>query len=96
MDVESILVDEEVWSREARVMVQTGHNFWSDRWIAIKILPEFPDALFRIVDVESTLVDEEVWSRQARVTVHKGHNFWLDRWIAIKILPEFWCNHIIR
>jgi hypothetical protein len=27
VDVESILVDEEVWSREARVMVQTGHNF---------------------------------------------------------------------
>jgi hypothetical protein len=27
VDVEAILVDEEVWSREARVMVQTGHNF---------------------------------------------------------------------
>jgi hypothetical protein len=71
--VESLLVDEEVWSRQARVKVRTGHNFWSDRWITIKILPEFPDARFHIVDVESVLLDEEVWSRQARVMVCKGN-----------------------
>ena len=89
MDVESILGEEEVCSRHARVTVRTGHNVWSDCWIVIKILHEFLDALFHIVDVESTLVDEEVRSRQVRETVRKGHNFWLDRWIAIKILPEF-------
>jgi hypothetical protein len=27
----------------------------------IKILPEFPEALFHIVDVESILGEEEVW-----------------------------------
>jgi len=73
MDVESLLVDEEVWSRQARVTVRKGHNFWLDCWIAIKILPEFPDARFHIVDVESVLLDEEVWSRQARVMVCKGN-----------------------
>jgi len=42
-----------------------GHNFRSDRWIAIKILLEFPDALFHAVDEGSILGDDEVWSIQA-------------------------------
>jgi chemotaxis signal transduction protein len=79
VDVESIVVDEEVWSLYARVTVRKGHNFWSDRWIEIKSLHEFPDALFHIVDVESILGEEEIWSRKARVSVRKGHNFWSDR-----------------
>jgi len=47
------------------VTVRTGHNFRSDRWIAIKLLVEFPDALFYGVDEESILRDYEVYSRQA-------------------------------
>jgi len=43
--------------------------------MSIKILQEFPEALFHIVDVESILGEEEVWSGLARVTVCKGHNF---------------------
>jgi hypothetical protein len=66
-----------------------GHNFRSDRWIGIKLLLEFPDALFHGVDEESILDDDEVWSRLACVTVRKGHNFQSNRWIAIKILLEF-------
>jgi hypothetical protein len=42
-----------------------GHNFRSDRWIGIKLLLEFPDALFHGVDEESILDDDEVWSIQA-------------------------------
>jgi len=42
-----------------------GHNFRSDRWIAIKFLHEFPDALFHGVDEESILGDAEVLSSQA-------------------------------
>jgi len=38
-----------------------GHNFRSDGWIAIKLLLEFPDALFHAVDEESILGDDEVW-----------------------------------
>jgi len=45
-----------------------GHNFRSDRWIAIKLLLEFPDALFHAVDEGSILGDDEVWSSQARWT----------------------------
>jgi hypothetical protein len=42
-----------------------GHNFPSDRWIAIKLLLEFPDALFHGVHEESILGDDELWSSQA-------------------------------
>ena len=45
VDVESIIGEVEVWSRHARVMVRKSHNFYSDRWIAIKLLLVFPDAL---------------------------------------------------
>jgi len=75
VDVETILGEEEIWSRQARVTVRKGHNFWSDRWIAIKILPEFPESFFHIVDVESILGEEEVWSRKGRLTGPTGHNF---------------------
>jgi len=42
-----------------------GHNFRSDRWIAITLLLKFLDALLHVVDVESILADDEVWSRLA-------------------------------
>jgi len=66
-----------------------SNNFRSDRWIAIKLLLEFPDALFHGEGKESILGDDEVWSSQAVWTVRKGHNFQSDRWIAIKLLLEF-------
>jgi len=47
------------------VTVRNSHNFRSDRWIAIKLLLEFPDAIFHLVDEESILGDDEVWSRLA-------------------------------
>jgi len=71
------------------VTVGKGHNFRSDRWIAIKLLTEFPDAVLHAVDKESILSDDELWSRLARVTVRNGHNFQSDRWIAIKLLLQF-------
>jgi hypothetical protein len=55
----------------------------------MKLLLEFPDALFHAVDEGSILGDDEVWSSQARCTVQNCHNFRSDRWIAIKLLLEF-------
>jgi len=52
-----------------------GHNFQSDRWIGIKLLLEFLDALFHGVDEESILDDDEVWSSQAGWTVRKAITF---------------------
>jgi hypothetical protein len=45
--------------------VRKGHNFRADRWIAMKLLLEFRDALFHGVDEESILDDDEVWSTYA-------------------------------
>jgi len=42
-----------------------GHNFRSDRWISMKLLLEFPNALSHEVDEGSILDDDEVWSSQA-------------------------------
>jgi len=53
-----------------------GHNFRSDRWIDIKLLLEFPDALLHGVDEESILDDDEVWSSQAGWTVRKAITFY--------------------
>jgi len=39
-----------------------GHNFLLDRWIALKAVQEFPDAVFLGVDVESPLGQVEVAS----------------------------------
>jgi len=52
-----------------------GHNFPSDRCIAIKLLQEFPDALFHGEDEESILDDDEVWSSQAGWTSRKAITF---------------------
>jgi hypothetical protein len=53
-----------------------GHNFRSYRWMAIKLLQEFPDELFHALDKESILGDDEVWSSQAGWTVRKAITFY--------------------
>jgi hypothetical protein len=73
--VESLLDDEDVSSLETRVPFRRGHNFLSDRWISIKFLQEFPDAVLLGVDVETRLDDAEVSSLETRVPVQKGHKF---------------------
>jgi hypothetical protein len=75
VDEASILVDDEIWSSQARWTVQNCHNFRSDRWIAIKLLLEFLDALFHGVDQESILGDDEVWWSQAGWTVERAITF---------------------
>jgi len=41
-------------------MAQKSINFWSNRWIALKFLQEFPKVVFLGVAMESLLTDEEV------------------------------------
>jgi len=55
----------------------------------IKLLLEFPDALFHGVNGESILGDDEVCSSQSGWTVRRSHNFLSGRWIAIKLLLDF-------
>jgi hypothetical protein len=73
--VESLLGETEVSSLQTRVPVRKDHNFSSDRWIDLKIIEEFSDAVFLGVDVESVLREVEVSSLQTRVPVRKGPNF---------------------
>ena len=39
-----------------------SHNFWYDRWIALKCLHEFLEAVFLSVALDSLIDDEQVWS----------------------------------
>jgi len=73
--VESLLDDAEVSSLETGVRVRKGHNFRSDRWISLKILEQFPDAVFLGVDVESLLGDAEVSSPATRVPFERVITF---------------------
>jgi pantothenate kinase type III len=57
--VESLLGESEVSTVETRVPVRKSNNFGSDRWIALKFLQEFPEAVFLVVDVESLLGESE-------------------------------------
>jgi len=77
--VESLPGDAEVSSPATRVPVRKGHNFRSVRWISLKILQEFPEAVFIGVYVVSLLGDAEVSSPETKVPVRKGHNFRSDR-----------------
>jgi len=73
--VESLLGEAEVSSPTTRVLVGKGHHFCSDRWISLKILQEFPDAVFLGVHVESLLGDAEVSAPRQEYPFKKGHNF---------------------
>jgi len=84
--VETTLGEAEVSSLQTRVPVRKGPNFVSDRWIDLKIIKEFSDAVFVGVDVESLLVEAEVLSLQTRRAFRKGHNFSSNRWITLKII----------
>jgi hypothetical protein len=44
------------------VTSENGKNFLSNRWIALKFLPDFPEAIFLAVVMESQLGDVDVWS----------------------------------
>jgi len=67
--VESPLGQVDVASLEIRLRVSNGHSFGSDRWISLKSLQEFPDAVFLGVDVESPLGQVDVASLEIRLRV---------------------------
>jgi hypothetical protein len=84
--MESLLVEEEVLSRQTEMTAEKGCNFWSDRWIALKVLQYFPEPIFLEVPIESLLVEEEVLSLHTGITTKKSLNFSSDHWIAVKYL----------
>ena len=87
--MESLLGEAKYSPLQTRVPVRKHPKFWSDRWITLKIIKEFPDAGFHGVDVESLHGEVEVSSLHTREPVRKGTNFWSDRWITFQIIEEF-------
>jgi len=69
--MESLLDELEVLLLQTGIIVEKGHNFWSDRWIAMKVLQEFLKAVFIVLPVESLHVEEEVLSRKTGITTEK-------------------------
>jgi len=54
---------------EIRLRVSNCHSFGSDRWISLKSLQEFRDAVFLGLDVESPLGQVEVASLEISIRV---------------------------
>jgi len=73
--MESLLVEEEVLSRETGVTAEKRYNFLSDRWIVLKQLQWFPEARFFVLPMEALLLEEEVLWRQTGITAEKCNNF---------------------
>jgi hypothetical protein len=73
--MESLLVEEEVLSRQTGITAENCHNFGSDRWIALKVLQLFPEPVFLEGPLESLLIENEVLSRQTGIKAEKVHNF---------------------
>jgi len=67
--VESPVDQVEVASLEISLRVSNGHNFGSDRWIALKSLKEFSDTVFLGLDVEWPLDQVDVASLEISVRV---------------------------
>jgi len=53
-------------------LAQKGHNILSDRWIMLKFLQGFPEAVFRGVYMECLLGDEDVWSTEQEYRLKKA------------------------
>jgi hypothetical protein len=73
--MESLLDEDEVLSRQTEITAEKGYNFWSDRWIALNVLHEFPEAVVVVVSKESLVVEEYGLARQNKTTAKKSYNF---------------------
>jgi hypothetical protein len=67
--MDSLLCEDEAWTRQTGITAQECCNFWSFRWIVVKVLKKFSKAVFLGGLMESFLVVEEVWSRHTWITV---------------------------
>jgi len=73
--MESLLVEEELLSRQTGITTQKRYNFLSNRWIALNVLHEFQEACFLVLPIESLLVEEEVLVLQTVATAKRATSF---------------------
>jgi hypothetical protein len=62
-------------SSQTKTTAKKGYNFLSVRWIALKLLQYFLDAVYLVIPMESLLDEEEVLLRQTGITTEKGNKF---------------------
>jgi hypothetical protein len=78
---------------KTRVPAQEVHISWSDRWIMLKFLDEFLEAVFLGVTLKLLLDTNNFWSGKTKdhtgVPAQEVHNSWSDRWILLNFLQEF-------
>jgi hypothetical protein len=55
--MKSLLVEEEVLSRQTGTTAEKCHKFRSDRWIALIVFKLFPETVFLVLPMESLLVE---------------------------------------
>ena len=82
-----------VLSGQTRVPAQMVHNVWSDHWIVLKFLKEFPENVFLGVAIKLLLDTASVWSghnkHQARLPALEVRNTWSDRWSSFNFYRSF-------
>jgi hypothetical protein len=71
------------------VSAHKGHNFWSDSWMALKILHGFPEAVFIGVAMEWLLGDEDVWSWELEYALKRAITFDPTVWSHSKFYRGF-------
>jgi hypothetical protein len=57
------------------VSAHKGHNFWSDRGIALKFLQRFRETVFRGVYTECLLSEKDVWSTEQEYPLKRAITF---------------------
>jgi hypothetical protein len=62
-------------ARHPWLSAQKRHNFWSERWIALKFLQWFPEAIFLGVVTQWLLGDEYVWSVELEYRLKRSITF---------------------
>jgi hypothetical protein len=60
--------------RQTRITAEKSYNFLSDRWIALNVLHEFPEAVVVVVPMESLVIEEYGLSCQTKTTGKKSYN----------------------
>jgi len=73
--MESLLDEEEVLSRQIEIIAEKGYNFWFERWIALKVLHEFPEVVVVVVPRESLVVEEHGCSARPKKQLKRAITF---------------------
>ena len=64
-----------IFGHQPCVSAQKDHNILSDRWVTLKVLQGFLEAVFLGVAIEWLLGDEDVWSVELQYRLKRAITF---------------------